>query len=98
MPEFFRGCVKDGPFANYTLKLGPGLLITEHCLTRSINDTFGVWVTSLAVAYTSSFPTYDQFRHVLEGTMDPPVYGIHIGAHLAMGGEESNFFSSPGGK
>ena len=90
--------MRDGPFANYTLKLGPGLLITEHCLTRSINDTFGVWVTSLAVAYTSSFPTYDQFRHVLEGTIDPPVYGIHIGAHLAMGGEESNFFSSPGGK
>ena len=90
--------MKNGPFANYTLKMGPGLLVTEHCLTRSINDTFSVWFTSLAVAYTSSFPTYEQFRLVLEGEVDPPVYGLHIGVHFAMGGEESSFFSSPGGE
>ena len=96
LPEFFRGCVQDGPFAHYTIKLGPGLLVTEHCLTRGIHDTLSYYLNSSAVAYTSSFPTFEQFRVTLEG--DPVVFGQHIGGHLAIGGDMTNFFSSLAGK
>ncbi len=95
LPEYFRGCVQDGPFADYTAKMGPGLLVTEHCLTRRINDTFSVYINSSAIAYTLSFPTFEQFRLNL-GTVNP--IGPHIGGHFAVGGEMSNFFSSPVGK
>jgi len=97
--EFFHGCVKDGPFASYTLKLGPGLLVTEHCLTRGISDTFNSFIDSSAVAYTLSLPTFEQFRVKLEGGPQPDQdIGIHGGGHLAIGGDASNFFTSPGGK
>ena len=98
LPWAYRGCVQDGPFADYTIKLGPGLLVTEHCLTRGINDTSNVYLNSPAIAYTSSLPTFEQFRVALEGTLDPLVLGPHIGGHVAVGGEMSNFFSSPAGK
>jgi len=71
--------------------MGPGLLVTEHCLTRGVDDTFGHYINSTAVAYTLSFPTFEQFRVVLAGSRDPPVYGIHLAGHLAVGGEMTNF-------
>ncbi len=94
----YRGCVKDGPFANYTLKSGPGLLVTEHCITRGFNNTNSFYLNSSAIAYTLNFPTFEQFRFELEGWPDPLVIAPHGGGHGAVGGEMSNFFSSPGGK
>lgn len=32
-------CIKDGPFAWYTLNTGPGFENTEHCIWRHINDS-----------------------------------------------------------
>ena len=90
--------MRNGPFADYTIKLGPGLLVTEHCLTRGINDTSNVYLDSPAIAHTLSLPTFEQFRVALEGTVVPLVLGPHIGGHVAVGGEMSNFFSSPAGK
>ena len=89
--------MKDGPFADYTLKSGPGLFVTEHCLTRGINDSFAIYMNSSAVAYTSSLPTFEQFRVSLEGTVEPLVFAPHGGGHLAVGGEMTNPFSSPAG-
>ena len=61
------GCVQDGTFASYTLEMGPGLLATEHCLTRGLNHTLSSYLTSSAVAQVMSLPTFDQFRVELEG-------------------------------
>ncbi len=78
--------------------MGPGLLATEHCLTRGLNNTLSPYLTSSAVAQVMSFPTFDQFRVELEGFLTPTLYfGPHIGGHNSVGGEMTNFFSSPGG-
>lgn len=99
IPSAYHGCVQDGPFANYTIKLGPGLLVTEHCLTRGIDNSFLSFLTSSFVAHVMSFPTYDEFRVELEGYLTPTLYlGPHIGGHISVGGEMSNFFSSPSGQ
>ena len=97
VPRAYRGCVKDGPFADYTLKLGPGLLVTEHCIARGVNNSVSIFLNSSTIAYTLSFPTFEQFRVELEGTQVPFVLGPHGGGHGAVGGEMTNFFSSPGG-
>ena len=100
IPHFYHGCVKDGPFADYTLKLGPGLLVTEHCIARGVgaDSTVSSYLNSTAIAYVLSFPTFEQFRLKLEGTRVPFFLGPHGGGHGAIGGEMSNYFSSPGGK
>jgi tyrosinase len=99
LPFEFRGCVQDGPFADYTLKMGPGLLATEHCLTRGLNNSLSRYLTSSFVDNFMSLQTFDQFRVGLEGLVTPTLYfGPHLGGHSAVGGEMSNFFSSPGGE
>lgn len=99
LPEYvYHGCIKDGPFADYTIKLGPGLLVTEHCLTRGVNNTFSVYLNSSMVSYVLSFPTFNEFRVQLEGLPQPPELGPHSGGHVAIGGDMSNLFSSPAGK
>ena len=95
---FYHGCVKDGPFADYTVKLGPGLLVTEHCITRGVNDTFSSYLTSSVVTHILSLATFEQFRVSLEGMPVPPDVGPHGGGHAAIGGDMSNYFSSPAGK
>jgi tyrosinase len=98
-PDAFRGCVEDGPFANYTLKLGPGLFVTDHCLTRGFNDTTTRYLNSSTIARTMSLPTFPEFALQLEGSPAfAPDHRAHDGGHVAVGGEMSNFFSSPGGK
>jgi tyrosinase len=98
-PSAFLGCVADGPFANYTLKLGPGLFVTDHCLTRGFNNTATQFLNTSAIEETLSQPTWEQFTVRLEGSPEiAPLHRAHDGGHVAVGGEMSNFFSSPGGK
>ena len=98
-PLAFRGCVQDGPFANYTLRLGPGQLISDHCLTRGLNDTASLFLNTTAIDYLMTLPTYDQFHLELEGSPAfAPDHRAHDGGHVAVGGEMSNFYSSPGGR
>jgi tyrosinase len=91
--------VKDGPFAGYTLKLGPGLLVTEHCIARGVNDTKSVFTNSSVVAYTLSLPTFEQFTVALDGgggpVGGPQNLGLHGGGHGLVGGEMTNFFLEP---
>lgn len=96
-PSAFLGCVADGPFANYTLKLGPGLFVTDHCLTRGFNNTATQFLNTSAIEETLSQPTWEQFTVRLEGSPEiAPLHRAHDGGHVAVGGEMSNFFSSPG--
>ncbi|KAF8155716.1 tyrosinase [Crassisporium funariophilum] len=95
-PESFVGCVPDGPFSTYTLRLGPGIMVTEHCLTRGIDNKYKKYITSSAVANTTKSSTYELFRIELEGAPVTPHHKMHDGGHLAIGGEMSNFYSSPG--
>ncbi|KJA17062.1 hypothetical protein HYPSUDRAFT_146932 [Hypholoma sublateritium FD-334 SS-4] len=92
--ESFRGCVADGPFANYTLSLGPGKLATRHCLTRGFSDAVKYALTAAAVANATRATNFEGFRTMLEG--DFSSFRPHNGGHVAVGGEMSNFYSSPG--
>jgi len=97
-PESFKGCVGDGPFKDYTLHFGPGQLVTDHCLTRDIRDDASIYLNSTAMANATRLPTFELFRIELEGEPITPDHKLHDGGHFGVGGEMSNFYSSPGGK
>ena len=96
-PNDFIGCVPDGPFKDYTLHFGPGKLVTDHCLTRNIRDDSAQFLNSAVMANTTRLPTYEKFRIELEGRPITPTHRLHDGGHYGVGGEMSNFYSSPGG-
>ena len=98
IPSSFVGCVQDGPFASYVVPLGPGKLITDHCLVRGVNDTFKQFLTSSAIQNTTKLPTFELFRIELEGKPITQDFKMHDGGHIAVGGEMSNFYSSPAGQ
>jgi tyrosinase len=94
----FKGCIRDGPFADLTLRMGPGKLNTTHCLTRGIDNTLQVRLNSAAVANTTKQHTFEDFRVQLEGQPVTDTPRMHDGGHFAVGGDMSNFYSSPGGR
>lgn len=91
------GCVEDGPFANYTLSFGPGPSINTHCLVRAFNGSYEAFLTKAQVANTTKQPNFELFRIELEGQTVTPTTKIHDGGHFVVGGEMSDFHSSPGG-
>lgn len=95
-PKAFVGCVQDGPFANLVLNMGPGTSVTKHCLTRHFNETTHKYLNHTAVEETMAYETFDDFHTQLEGKPSLPDHRQHDGGHIAIGGEMSNFFSSPG--
>ena len=96
-PYAYIGCVQDGPFANYTLRLGPGKFITTHCLARGVNNTMSPYLNSTAVAHLMTMSTFQEFRIELEGMPVTLDHRTHDGGHLSIGGDMSNLYSSPGG-
>jgi len=90
------GCITDGPFANYNLSLGPGTAVTNHCLQRGFNQFAPPFLNSTSVANTMAMSTFETFRIELEGTPITPIFKIHDGGHLAIGGEMVDRYSSPG--
>ncbi|KIM36965.1 hypothetical protein M413DRAFT_31352 [Hebeloma cylindrosporum] len=97
-PAAFKGCVGDGPFKDYVLHFGPGKLVTDHCLTRGIQDDYAEHLTSAAMANATQQPTFELFRVELEGIPFSGAFKMHDSGHLSVGGEMSNFYSSPGGE
>jgi tyrosinase len=96
-PDAFIGCIQDGPFKDYTLRFGPGQLVTDHCITRNIRDDSAQFLDSKAMASATRLPTYEEFRIELEGLPITATHKMHDGGHYGIGGEMSNFYSSPGG-
>ena len=96
-PEEYRGCVQDGPFANLTLRLGPGVHRTTHCLTRGIRNANSIYLNSTAIANVTKSATFEVFRVQVEGEPVTSDHRMHDGGHIAVGGEMSNLYSSPGG-
>ena len=96
-PKSFVGCVQDGPFASYIIRLGPGKLVTDHCLVRGVDDSYKKYITSTEVAKVMNLPNFEIFHVELEGKPVTADHRIHTGGHAAVGGEMTNFYSSPGG-
>lgn len=92
------GCITDGPFVSYNLSLGPGTLVTNHCITRAFTDALADKISYKQVANTTKQPTFEKFRTELEGITVTPTVKIHDGGHFSVGGEMSNVYSSPGGE
>jgi tyrosinase len=97
-PYAWKGCVQDGPFASYNISLGPGQLVTDHCLVRSINDTYKQYITSESVLNATSQPNFELFRIELEGRPVTSTPKAHDGAHVLIGGDMSNVYSSVAGE
>ncbi|KAF4619307.1 hypothetical protein D9613_004840 [Agrocybe pediades] len=93
----YLGCVQDGPFTNHTLSLGPRHLITDHCLTRGFDASSAVkYITTAARQNAFIQPTFELFRIELEGGSQTRDRRMHDGGHISVGGEMSDFYSSPG--
>ncbi|KAF9478985.1 Di-copper centre-containing protein [Pholiota conissans] len=95
-PVAFRGCVMDGPFANHTIPLGPGKYIGDHCLTRGIKEEAKEFLNTPMVDYIMTQTNFGDFRIQVEGLPITPGHRVHDGGHYGVGGEMSNFYSSPG--
>ena len=89
--------MKDGPFSSFTVHLGPGKLVTDHCLVRGIDSSLTQYFTPSAVANATSLPNFELFRIELEGMPFTTTHKMHDSVHGAVGGDMSNFYSSPGG-
>ncbi|KAJ6491893.1 tyrosinase [Mycena sanguinolenta] len=90
------GCVADGPFAQFMLSVGPGYNITDHCMTRAINDNMQKFLTPARVADLAPLRTFEEFRIQLEGTPVTETFRVHDAGHNAVDGEMGNRYSSPG--
>ncbi|TFK21130.1 tyrosinase [Coprinopsis marcescibilis] len=101
--ERYKGCVRTGPFASLTLHLGPGLLVTDHCLTRDVAELFRPQVTSEAWSNALAQPTFEKFRLKIDNfPIFPDVPSNfselmpHETGHAIVGGDLTNFYTSPG--
>lgn len=98
IPEPFRyvGCVQTGPFRQgvYTAHLGPGKLVTDHCLVRGVNETWKPMMRSGEIEKQVASTDFETFRIVIDDFTN----GIHGIGHAGVGGEMTNFWSAPAGK
>ncbi|KAF5534722.1 di-copper centre-containing protein, partial [Fusarium napiforme] len=83
------GCITDGPFANYTNALGPGYLITDHCIDRRISNEESKGSSQSEVDACNE---YTDFEDAWPCIQDKP----HTGGHAGVGLEMANPISSPG--
>ncbi|KAF5326565.1 hypothetical protein D9611_000757 [Ephemerocybe angulata] len=96
-PGAYRGCVKTGPFVNQVVRLGPGKLVTEHCLVRGVDESSKTALKTTEVNRVMQQTPFEKFRTSLENGIGFGFgFGIHGGGHSAVGGEMLNPYSSPG--
>ncbi|KAJ3517028.1 hypothetical protein NMY22_g14058 [Coprinellus aureogranulatus] len=94
MPELFRyvGCVQTGPFRDsvYTAHLGPGKLVTDHCLIRGVNESWKPMMRTEEVEKQMASKPFEEFRIII----DDMLIGIHGIGHAGVGGEMTNIWSA----
>ena len=73
-------CITTGPFANYTNSLGPGYLVTDHCIERAISDQISLGSSQAEVDKCDVFDTFEEAWPCIQ--TQP-----HIGGHVGTGGE-----------
>ncbi|KAF5313698.1 hypothetical protein D9611_010109 [Ephemerocybe angulata] len=92
-PSPYKGCVLDGPFnsTNWRIHLGPGKLVTEHCLVRNISPFGKFMLTSEVVRNVMLSKNYEEFRLAVDSFQNGPIHG---GGHVLVGGEMINVYSA----
>lgn len=78
------GCVVDGPFANYTLIIGPGKNNTVHCLERGIDDVASQASSSYWLDFVKNATTFEEAWDRIE-------FYPHSAGHSGVGGEVSGY-------
>jgi tyrosinase len=84
-----KGCIVDGPFANYSDNLGPGYKIGEHCIYRFVNDTLSLMAGREYIDFCYTKTTFDKFWPCAE-------QAPHNGGHAGVGGKMIDPIPSPG--
>ncbi|TLS27447.1 hypothetical protein PpBr36_05465 [Pyricularia pennisetigena] len=84
-----NNCVMDGPFANTTLRIGPGQTVTEHCLSRKINQFNSTLGNETYVEAAHNKTTYLDFWELTGFT-------THGAGHSGIGGVMEDIDASPG--
>ncbi|EIM81499.1 Di-copper centre-containing protein [Stereum hirsutum FP-91666 SS1] len=92
------GVVVDGPFANWTLNLGPGIENTPHYLSRVIDETNTTYTAQSYVDQCVGTETYAAFMpcdRASPSSHDRLGGGMHGGGHQGIGGDMLNLLTSP---
>ena len=84
-----QGCIKDGPFANYTNVVGPGWDNTNHCINRRISDMISGGASTATVNACLQRTEFQTFWPCIEGQP-------HAAGHSGIGGQMENGVSSAG--
>jgi hypothetical protein len=74
------GCVMDGPFAGYSLIIGPGYNNTEHCLSRDIDDVSSQASSAPWLQFCAEASTFEEAWDRIE-------FYPHSAGHSGVGGE-----------
>ncbi|KAI5805056.1 hypothetical protein EDC01DRAFT_610472, partial [Geopyxis carbonaria] len=82
-------CVRDGPFANYTLHIGPVYEVTDHCIARNFNPDMGRLASRENVDRCLAEERLEEAWPCIEG-------GPHVAGHAGIGGVMNDAVASPG--
>lgn len=97
------GCVKDGPFTDVSVNVGPGFSLTynPHCLRRGLNPTRIQYLKSSRTAPLFRAKTFLEFDIIMQGaqndTQEQFIRLFHSAGHHIQGGDSTDFISSVSG-
>jgi len=76
----------------------PWKTVTDHCLTRDIQDDTARYLTSATMANATRQPTFELFRVELEGQPFSGAHKMYDSGYSSVSREMNNYNSSPGGE